>query len=214
MGLHAFDPGRFSQRGVGGDHPRLLDVTVATPPAEEPVTLTEARDWLRVDGTDQDTVITALIVAAREWAEGYTRRAFVNRDLAVTFAHFPFVGVDMYLPFPPGTALTALTYVDGDGTAQVFDIADTTLEEDTGLLRVNGDAVEDWPQSVFSVLAEYTGGYGPDASTVPEEVKTAIKIALAQMFEVRVDQTFGAQASVPQTKASMALLQHFRVWDL
>ena len=119
----------------------------------------------------------------------------------------------MYLPFPSATALTALTYVDGDGVAKVFDIADTTLEATTGLLRVNGDAVEDWPQSVFSVNALYTGGFG-DAAAVPEEVKTAIKIAVAQMFEIRVDQTFGAQASKPQTNASMTLLQHFRVWDL
>ena len=213
MGLHAFDPGRFAVRGGAGAHPRLLDVEVTTPPAEDPVTLAETREWLRVDGTDQDTMIATLITAATEWAEGYTRRAFVDRDLDITFSNFPLVGVDLYLPFPPATALTALTYVDGDGVAKVFDIADTTLEALTGLLRVNGDAVEDWPQSVFSVNALYTGGFG-DAAAVPEEVKTAIKIAVAQMFEIRVDQTFGAQASKPQTKASMTLLQHFRVWDL
>ena len=213
MGLHAFEPNAFN-RGGGAAHPRILDFQVATPSAEDPVTLVEAKEWLRVDGTDQDTTVTALIKAATEWAENYTRRAFVNRDLDVTFAHFPAVHVDMYLPQPNATALTALTYVDGDGTAQVYDIADTTLEESTGLLRVNADAVEDWPQAVFSVNALYTGGYGPDASTVPEEIKTAIKIAIAQMFEVRVDQTFGAQASKPQTKASMILLQHFRVWNL
>ena len=214
MGLHAFDPGRFGARRGGGEHPRLLTLTVAVPPITDVVSLTEAKEWLRVDGNDQDATISALITAATEWAEGYTRRAFIDRELDVTFAYFPFVGLDFYLPLPNVTALTSLTWVDGAGTDQVYDIADLDVEPTFGLLRVKGDAAQDWPQDAHSVNALYTGGFGVDASDIPENVKTAIKISIAQMFEMRMDQTFGAQASVPQTKSSMMLLQHFRVWDL
>ena len=213
MGLHAFDPGRFATRRAGGEHPRLLNIK-SVPPATALVNLADAKEWLRVDGTDQDDVITALVTAATEWAEGYTRRAFIDRALDVTFAHFPFIGLDFYLPLPNVHDLTALTWVDTAGTAQVYDIADLDVEETFGLLRVKGDAVEDWPQDAHSVNALYTGGFGVDVTDVPENVITAVKISLAQMFEVRVDQTFGAQASRPQTKSSMSLLNHFRVWQL
>ena len=45
--------------------------SVVTPAASEPITLTEAKNFLRVDGTDDDTLITALISAAREMCESY-----------------------------------------------------------------------------------------------------------------------------------------------
>ena len=212
MSLHAFSGSRFGER-AGGEHPRLINLEVTAAPATEVVSLSEAKEWLRVDGTDQDTTITSLIEAATQWAEGFTKRAFINRDLRAIFAHFPLIGLDFYLPFPNVTGLTTLTYVDGDGTDQVFDIADLDVEPTFGLLRVKPDAVQDWPQAVHSVRADYTGGFGVDASDVPENVKTAIKISIAQMFEVRVDQTFGAQASKPQTKSSEALLRHFKMFQ-
>ncbi len=211
MGLHAFAPSRFV-RGSEGFRPRLLDVFDTIAVTGDPVTLTETKEWLRVDGTDQDDVITALIRAATEWAEFYTQRAFINRALQVTFASFPPVGVDLYLLKPPVSQLPGIAYVDSAGADQVFDPADVTFERATGLVRVNRDASENWPQNVFSATFDYTAGFGPTDEFVPEEIKTAVKIAIAQMFEMRMDQTFGAQASKPQTKASMALLQQFRMW--
>ena len=211
MSLHAFEPNAF-RRGGGGDHPRILDIV--DPSAVPPITLDETKEWLRVDGTDQDATITALMEAATEWAENYTRRAFVDREIETTFSNFPPVHVDAYLPKPPVAQIAAITYVDSDGTAQVFDETTVTIEKLTGLARVDPDAAEDWPQAVFSAQFIYTAGYGPTSANVPAEIKTAILIAVAQMFEVRVDQTFGAQASKPQTKASMILLQHHRVWNL
>ena len=35
--------------------------SVVTPAASEPITLTEAKNFLRVDGSDDDALITALI---------------------------------------------------------------------------------------------------------------------------------------------------------
>ena len=192
------------------EHPRLLDVTLVQP-ATEPVTLSEMKEWLRVDGTDQDVVITDLIRSAREWAEGYASRSFIDRAVDVTWATFPTIGADLYLPGPPAKALTALTYVDSSGAPQVYDIADTTLEELYGLLRVNPDAVEDWPQDAFSVNAKYTAGFG-DAAAVPEQIKTAIKVAATQNFLVRGDQIAGSQFSTAQLKSSMSLLNHHRMF--
>ena len=43
-------------------------LTRQTPPAVEPVTLSEAKAHLRVDSTDDDAYIATLITAAREWS--------------------------------------------------------------------------------------------------------------------------------------------------
>ena len=42
-------------------------IKVITAPTSEPITLAEAKAQCRVDGTDEDTLITSLIGAARQY---------------------------------------------------------------------------------------------------------------------------------------------------
>lgn len=66
-----------------------LALTLVTPPAVEPVSLATAKNFLRVDFTEDDALITALITAAREWAEGYTHRAFFSQTWTRSLDNFP-----------------------------------------------------------------------------------------------------------------------------
>ncbi len=50
-----------------------------TPPAVEPVTLAEAKAYLRVEHGDDDDVIAALIAAARSHVEAQTRRVLITQ---------------------------------------------------------------------------------------------------------------------------------------
>ena len=58
-------------------------------PAEEPVSLDEAKQHLRVDFPDDDALITGLIVAARVAAENICRRAFVTQRWELALDGFP-----------------------------------------------------------------------------------------------------------------------------
>ena len=57
---------------------------ITTEPATEPLTLTEAKEHLRVDGTDEDTLITSIITVARKLCENYTNRAFITQTWTQT----------------------------------------------------------------------------------------------------------------------------------
>ena len=51
-----------------------------TAPAAEPLTLDEARAFLRVEYHDDDAVIAALIAGARLHIEAQTRRALITQS--------------------------------------------------------------------------------------------------------------------------------------
>ena len=45
----------------------------------EPLTLSEVKTHLRIDGTDYDSILTPLIKTVRQLAEGITGRDFINK---------------------------------------------------------------------------------------------------------------------------------------
>jgi uncharacterized phiE125 gp8 family phage protein len=51
-----------------------------TGPAAEPLTLAEAKDFLRVTQDDDDSVVAALIASARILVEAQTRRALMTQQ--------------------------------------------------------------------------------------------------------------------------------------
>jgi len=61
----------------------------STPPLIEPVSLADMKLHLRVDIDDDDSLIQALISAARERAEDFTGRCFIPRGLTFGLDRFP-----------------------------------------------------------------------------------------------------------------------------
>jgi hypothetical protein len=71
-----------------------MRIAVVTPPAEEPITLAEAKLHLRRDTafTADDSLITSLISAARRMCEAHVGQAFVTQTLAMHLDGFPTAG--------------------------------------------------------------------------------------------------------------------------
>src|SRR5689334_6017875 len=58
---------------------------VLAQPALEPITLSDAKAYLRVDFPDDDSVITGIISRARSHAEGMTGRAYATQQIQQIF---------------------------------------------------------------------------------------------------------------------------------
>lgn len=58
--------------------------------AAHPVTLTEVKEYLRVTGTEQDTVISSLIEAASDYAETFTGLTIRPTRFQFKLDHFPY----------------------------------------------------------------------------------------------------------------------------
>src|SRR5579875_564365 len=60
------------------------------PPAQEPVSLQDLKDWVGVADTNSDAMLTALIRAAREYCEGFCQRSFVAKGYIQTLDSYPY----------------------------------------------------------------------------------------------------------------------------
>jgi len=86
-------------------------------PAEEPVTLADAKLTLRVDHAEDDSRIQRMIGAAREEAEQITSRRFGPQTWELVLDAFEST---ITLPAPPVTSVTSIKYDDDAGAEQTL----------------------------------------------------------------------------------------------
>lgn len=186
----------------------LLNRTSA--PASEPVSLTEAKAQLRVDHSDEDTYISALISTATAAVEEMTGRALITQTWSLSMNG----AVDrVYLPKTPVQSIDSITYYDRDEASQTATVGNFHLFGDIYRAWVEPKDDQDWPD-VFdrpdSLTISFVAGYGA-ASDVPVEVVLAIKLLLSHWYEHRVPVSDRLMREVPFAVSSLVNL-HRRGW--
>jgi Phage gp6-like head-tail connector protein len=81
----------------------VAGLQIENPPQVEPILLTDMKNYLKVDFTQDDTLIQMMITAARELIEGFTGRSIVNKDYVMVGDSFPYFvdSVMSQLAYPP-----------------------------------------------------------------------------------------------------------------
>lgn len=164
--------------------PEAYGLTTYSAPASEPVTLTQAKAHCRVDSVDDDPLISALIVAAREYAEVFLGRALITQTLDLTLNGFAPI---IELPRPPLQSVTSITYTDSNGTAQALSSTYYTVDTKREPGRVFEAYGYNWPTTqavINAVTIRYVAGYG-EATSVPQRIKQAILLAVGHWYENR-----------------------------
>lgn len=178
-------------------------------PATEPVTLAEAKAHLRVDLSDDDDYITALIVAARWAAESATGRALMTQTWDLLLDAFP--QKEILIGKLPIQSITHVKYYDGDGALQTMDSADYALDADAlpgWLLPAYG---ESWPvtqDTANAVMVRFVAGYA-DSASVPQPIKHWILMYLGQLYQQREPVVAGASVAALPRAFWDALLDPF-----
>lgn len=186
-----------------------MTVKVVTPPGSEPVSIEEAKLHLRVGTDADDDLISALIVAARETAEGFQNRSFITQTLKEVLDHFP--RTPHRLPRPPVSVVTSIVYTDSDGEEGTVDAGSYFLDAVSGRLVLNYGY--SWPSVTLrpaaGVAITYTAGYGA-AEDVPARVKQAMLLMIGHWYEHREQVITGTiVAELPM--AAKALLWQERI---
>jgi uncharacterized phiE125 gp8 family phage protein len=167
-----------------------------TPPAAEPITLAEAKLHLRVDHDDEDTFITSLITAAREYCEGFQNRAFITQTITLTLDEFP---CEFVVPQPPLKSVTSIKYIDVNGVQQTLAASVYKVDTQSEPGRIVPAYNQSWPGirgDINSVEVIYEAGYGA-AAAVPERIKAAIKLLVGHYYVNRQETTAIKTENIP-----------------
>ncbi len=147
--------------------------------------LEEARQYLKVDTTDDDALICSLIIVAEAAVEKLTGRKLLTTDFTYTLDIPP---DPILIPYSPLQEITKIETVALDGAISVVDpeiyVVDTSQDQ-MGRIWLKPDC--SWPahRGFASFIITGKAGYGETPDKVPEPLKHAILIAVGTMYEQR-----------------------------
>lgn len=182
-----------------------MGLVQVTAPTTEPVSRTEAKDHVRETGTTQDALIDELIKAARILCENATSRSFITQTWRLTMDDFPRDGSPIRLDRPPLVSVESVKYIDSTGVEQTLASGEYVVDTSTLYGEIVLAYGATWPNvraGRGAVTVNYTAGYGA-AAAVPETIKAAIKLTLADLYEVRESSIVGTIHAVNPTVGAL-----------
>jgi uncharacterized phiE125 gp8 family phage protein len=185
-----------------------------TAPAAEPLSLADAKAYLRVAHDDDDDVIAALIAAARIHVEATTRRALINQTWRLTRDAWPRSGRIAVLPAPLQT-LSAVRVYDSDSIALTLDLQSFVLDTASapGVISFAPWSLTVPGRAVAGIELDVAVGYGAADSDVPAPLRQAVRMLVAHWYENRAVATIGEGAALLPVSIA-ALVAPYRVASL
>ncbi len=155
-------------------------------PAIEPVSLAEAKAFLRVEHDDDDDLIAALIAAARSEIEVATHRALIQQTWRVVLDGWPASG-RIVSPVNPLASLTAARVRAADGTPADLALSAFTLGTASvpGVIAFERAHVTEPGRTIAGIELDVVVGYGETAEKIPPPLLQAIRLLLARFYEHR-----------------------------
>lgn len=170
-------------------------LVLKTGPASTPITLAEAKSFLRIDSDydDDDNYITSLINVATGVVEEFTRRRLITQTFNIFHDEFP-----PYIDLQVGdvASVTHIKYYDESNVLQT--LAASNYDVDTKIRpgRIYQSEDGDFPNTFDrpnAVEVEFI--VGGAASDIPAPIIQAIYIIVGRYYENRQDVVTGTIAS-------------------
>ncbi len=166
-----------------------MPLTLLKGPAREPVSLADMKDWLKIDGIDEDGLIAALIISARLSVETISAKALITQSWRLVLDEWPdrpFIDV----PLAPVSSLAAARVYNADGSTTALNGAEflvgASASQKPRLVLLKRQPAPMRPMAGIEI--DLVAGYGDDGAAVPEPLKLALKMLVAFWFENRGDE--------------------------
>lgn len=162
------------------------------PPSDEPVTLADLKDQLRVDHTDEDAFLAMKISTARRHIENLTGLTLARATFEVALDAFPRAEIE--IPKNPLVSVESIRFIAPGGAE--LTVAPNLYVVDTVSERGWIVPVEAWPQTmrlINAVRVRFVAGY----DEAPETLREAVLQLAAWWYENREAATEAPHQSIP-----------------
>ncbi len=150
---------------------------LVTAPITEPVTLTQAKAFMRVEHTADDVAITTAITAARQSAEHYLRFLLLPQTWEYSVAN-PSDNT-LRLPVGPAQSIASITLLNEAGTSSTMNAANYRLSvSGFSVLFVNAPLIE-------KLTVQYSASSYANVAAIPAMIVQGILHHVAVMMENR-----------------------------
>ena len=188
-----------------------MRLTLTNGPAAEPLSLDEAKLHLRVDGDDEDALISSLITTSRMHVETALGLVLITQNWRWQADCWPRNQI-VELGLRPVQSVGDVSVRDAAGVATVLDPSTYVVDIAAGTARLSSRE-GCWPTPgarLGGAQVDFTVGYGSAAADVPEAIRQALKLLVAHWYEVRAPVEVGTIAArIPDTVSE--LLMPFKV---
>jgi len=184
-GAGAVQPVRVS---FANSQQEVIRLAFVAPMATVPVTIEQAKAFLRVQHNDEDALIASLIGAARAWIEAATGLLLTPQTVT---ADYPAFAEKVVIYHRPLTTVTQVQYDNPEG--QVETLASWRVRQFAGMPAIIPAAGERFPETEAGpgvVRVTLTGGYANNAA-IPTDVKQAALLLISHWYDNRTAVTLG-----------------------
>ena len=157
-------------------------MTTIVEPNNLGITLEEAKAFLVVDFTDDDSLITSIIETATTICEDKINQQLTNATYLKYFDKFK---SEMKL-YTPVTSINSLKYLDADNVVQTIDAINYYLDEvsmPSKLVFVEDFVYPTTTKRNNPIMIEFEVGM----ANIPQKIKSWIKQKVATLYEFRED---------------------------
>ena len=201
----------------------MAGIVITTQPAQEPITLQEAKEHLRVEDGIDERLLRPLIQTARMFAEEHLGRKLVSTVLTQTYdvandiedplwegmklgADISYYKNYLTLSHGPVASVTHVKTYDDNGTATVFASSKYYLDNAREPPRILLRKGQTWASNLRvanGIEVQYTVGYSSIYS-IPEPIRMGILQHVAHLYEHRGDMYEASNAYPPMLKTLYA----------
>ncbi|OHV75643.1 head-tail connector protein [Rhizobium sp. LCM 4573] len=161
-----------------------MTYALTSPPAAEPLTLAEVKAHLRLDGGEEDALLSSLIRTAREHLERETGLCLIAQGWRLYLDRWPRDGVIRILKSPV-QAIQKITVYDADGAASEVSLEDHLLDGTGRPARLWLRERPEPGRAVNGIEIDFAAGFGETGADVPDTLKRAMSIHIGHMFAFR-----------------------------
>ncbi|MCX2695990.1 head-tail connector protein [Ochrobactrum chromiisoli] len=177
-----------------------MTMFLVTPPVLEPVTVADARAFLRISTDSEDDILRRIIKTARELVKADTGLALIDQTWRLRVDRWPRSGRLALFKYPV-KAVTAVVAYRCDGTAISMEPEEFMLQHGRRPQRVYMAQYPD-AQSFCGLEVDFIAGFGETGVEVPDALKQAILTLSAHLYENRAGLD-GATSELPPMVGQM-----------